>query len=71
MAVSRRTRRCRSGARVESTRERPAEEVVADVIHLALLAAAKDIGGVEELQVPARDDVARAVDFEQLLGFKW
>ncbi len=33
-------------------------------IGLALLAAAQDIGGVEELPIPARADVARAVDFE-------
>lgn len=32
-------------------------------IGLALLAAARDVGGVEDLKVPARDDVARAVDF--------
>lgn len=33
-------------------------------IGMALLAAAQDVGGVEDLPVPARDDVARAVDFE-------
>lgn len=33
-------------------------------IGLALLAAAQDVGGVEDLSVPARDDVARVVDFE-------
>jgi plasmid stability protein len=32
-------------------------------IGLALLAAAQDVGGVEDLPVPAREDVARAVDF--------
>ncbi|MFC7376839.1 toxin-antitoxin system [Brachybacterium sp. GCM10030267] len=33
-------------------------------IGMALLSAAQDVGGVEDLQVPARDDAARAVDFE-------
>lgn len=33
-------------------------------IGMALLAAAQDIGGIEELKVPERDDVARWVDFE-------
>ncbi len=33
-------------------------------IGMALLSAAQDVGGVEDLQVPARDDVARAADFE-------
>ncbi len=33
-------------------------------IGMALLAAANDVGGVDELQIPARVDVARAVDFE-------
>lgn len=33
-------------------------------IGLALLAAAQDVGGAESLQIPERDDVARAVDFE-------
>ncbi|PFG20416.1 FitA-like ribbon-helix-helix domain-containing protein [Serinibacter salmoneus] len=33
-------------------------------IGMALLSAAQDVGGVEGLPVPARDDVARAVDFE-------
>jgi len=32
-------------------------------IGLALLTAAQDVGGVEDLPVPERDDVARAVDF--------
>ncbi|REF32012.1 FitA-like ribbon-helix-helix domain-containing protein [Calidifontibacter indicus] len=32
-------------------------------IGMALLAAALEAGGVEELPVPARDDVARSVDF--------
>lgn len=32
-------------------------------IGVALLAAAQDIGGIEELPIPARDDVARAVKF--------
>lgn len=32
-------------------------------IGMALLAAAQDVGGVEDLPIPARDDVARAVDF--------
>lgn len=31
-------------------------------IGVALLAAARDVGGVESLPIPARDDVARAVD---------
>lgn len=33
-------------------------------IGVALLAAAQDVGGVEDLPIPARDDVARAVAFE-------
>lgn len=33
-------------------------------IGLALLSAAQDVGGVEDLPIPAREDVARAVDFE-------
>lgn len=33
-------------------------------IGMALLAAARDVGGVDELPIPARDDVARVVDFE-------
>ena len=33
-------------------------------IGMALLAAAQDVGGVEDLPIPVRDDVARAVDFE-------
>lgn len=32
-------------------------------IGMALLAAAQDVGGVDELPIPPRDDVARAVDF--------
>jgi hypothetical protein len=31
---------------------------------MALLAAAQDVEGVEELEVPDRDDTARWVDFE-------
>lgn len=33
-------------------------------IGIALLSAARDVGGVENLPIPARNDVARAVDFE-------
>ena len=33
-------------------------------IGIALLAAAQDIGGIESLPIPVRDDIARAVDFE-------
>lgn len=33
-------------------------------IGMALLAVSQDLGGVEELPVPARDDVARAAEFE-------
>lgn len=33
-------------------------------IGLALLAAARGVGGVESLPIPERDDIARAVDFE-------
>ncbi|MDN6485925.1 FitA-like ribbon-helix-helix domain-containing protein [Ancrocorticia populi] len=33
-------------------------------IGVALLAAAQDVGGIDGLPVPARDDVARAVEFE-------
>ena len=31
-------------------------------IGMALLAAAEDVGGVEDPPIPARDDVARAVE---------
>lgn len=33
-------------------------------IGMALLAAAQDVGGIDDLKIPERDDVARAVDFE-------
>ena len=33
-------------------------------IGIALLAAAQDVGGIEDLPIPVRDDVARAVEFE-------
>lgn len=33
-------------------------------IGMALLSVARDIGGVDELPIPTRDDVARAADFE-------
>lgn len=33
-------------------------------IDMALLSMARDVGGVDELPVPARDGIARAVDFE-------
>ena len=33
-------------------------------IGMALLAAAHDAGGVQELPIPARDDVARSAHFE-------
>jgi len=33
-------------------------------IGMALLSAARDIEGVDELPIPTRDDVARAADFE-------
>ena len=33
-------------------------------VGMALLAAAQEFGGVEELRVPERDDIARRVDFE-------
>ncbi len=33
-------------------------------IGMALLAAAQDVGGIEGLPIPVRDDVARTVDFE-------
>lgn len=32
-------------------------------IGMALMAAAQSVGGVDELPVPRREDVARAVDF--------
>lgn len=32
-------------------------------IGMALLAAAEEAGGFEDLSIPARDDLARAVDF--------
>lgn len=52
---------------------RPIESEVRDIrtkvarrprIGMALLAAAQDVGGVEELEIPERGDGARAVDFE-------
>lgn len=33
-------------------------------IGLALMGAARDLGGVDDLPIPERNDVARAVDFE-------
>ncbi|MDS2173831.1 toxin-antitoxin system [Nesterenkonia sp. CL21] len=33
-------------------------------IGMALLAAAQDVGGIDDLTIPERDDVARAVEFE-------
>ena len=33
-------------------------------IGVALLDVARDVGGVDELPTPTRDDVARAADFE-------
>lgn len=33
-------------------------------IGIPLMGVARDVGGVEELQTPARSDTARAVDFE-------
>ncbi|MCW4457990.1 Arc family DNA-binding protein [Microbacterium sp. MPKO10] len=33
-------------------------------IGMALLSAAQGFGGVEDLPIPAREDVAQAVDFE-------
>ena len=33
-------------------------------IGMALLSAARDVGGVDELSIPPRDDVASAADFE-------
>ncbi len=33
-------------------------------IGLALMQAAQDVGGVDDLPIPERSDVARAVDFE-------
>mgnify|MGYP000880168448 CR=1 FL=1 len=33
-------------------------------IGMALLSAARDVDGVDELPIPTRDDVARAADFE-------
>ncbi|HLT67144.1 MAG TPA: Arc family DNA-binding protein [Microbacterium sp.] len=33
-------------------------------IGLALLSAARGVGGMDQLAIPARDDVARAVDLE-------
>ena len=33
-------------------------------IGLALMQAARDVGGVDALRIPERSDVARAVDFE-------
>lgn len=32
-------------------------------IGIALLSAAQGVGGIEDLPIPVRDDVARAVDF--------
>lgn len=33
-------------------------------IGMALISVAQEVGGVDELPVPARDDVARAADFQ-------
>lgn len=33
-------------------------------IGMALLSVAHEVGGIDELPVPAREDVARAADFE-------
>lgn len=33
-------------------------------VGLALMQAAQDMGGIDELQIPARTDAARMVDFE-------
>lgn len=33
-------------------------------IGMALLAVAQDVGGVDELKIPERDDVARVADLE-------
>lgn len=33
-------------------------------VGLALLRVAQDVGGVDDLDIPARTDLARAVDFE-------
>lgn len=33
-------------------------------VGLALLTVAQEVGGVDDLLIPERDDVARAVDFE-------
>lgn len=33
-------------------------------IGIALLSAARDVGGFDELSIPTRDDVASAADFE-------
>jgi len=33
-------------------------------VGIALLTATQDVGGIEDLPIPVRDDVARAVDFE-------
>lgn len=33
-------------------------------VGLALMQAAQDVGGIDELQIPARTDAARMVDFE-------
>ncbi|WP_019809949.1 FitA-like ribbon-helix-helix domain-containing protein [Saccharomonospora halophila] len=52
---------------------RPMEAEVRDIltksvrrphIGLALMQAARDVGGVDDLPIPGRRDVARAVDFE-------
>lgn len=33
-------------------------------IGIALLKAAEDVGGIDDLHIPERNDIARAVDFE-------
>ena len=33
-------------------------------IGIALLSVAHEVGGIEDLPIPAREDVARAVDFD-------
>ena len=54
------------GDGIASPRSAPSLTKAAQRPHIgvALLAAAQDIDGIEDLPIPARDDVARTVDFE-------
>lgn len=64
--VTRLPGRCRAGGwhRLAEVRAITHQGRTEPHIGVALLAAAQDIDGIEDLPIPARDDVARTVDFE-------